>query len=509
MLALLLVTTILTIAFLHQWVQRRRLPKGPTPLPVLGNLHQLSYYFWRHHGVVEAYRQFEKQYGKVFTVWIGPLPTVYIADYDVAYETHVKRANTFGARFAVGALNYIREGRGILVSNGEFWQEHRRFALQTLRNFGLGKNLMEEKIMEEYRHWFAKFSNKNNNNKETGAAEASSSMFFDLLIGSIINQLLTSERFEQNDPDFAKLKESLSIGLEKFGVFEIFCPDWVLDAWWMKWRMDAILDPFRWIHALSQRNVQRRVEAIERSEHVIDDEGADFIDAYLVKIEKDRRDGVKNSSFNLENLAIDIYDLWIAGQETTSTTLSWACACLLNHPQVVSKAREELVAVTGGHRPVSLTDKTKTPYLNATINEVQRIASILNVNLFRQVSEDTIIDGQPIAAGTALTTHLALIHTDETLFKDHTQFRPERFLEEPNNNLEKKLIPFGIGKRSCLGESLARAELYLVLGNMIVDYDLEAVGEKPSIKTTSPFGIMKRPPVNNMRFVPVVRMSRS
>lgn len=71
-----------------------------------------------------------------------------------------------------------------------------------------------------------------------------------------------------------------------------------------------------------------------------------------------------------------------------------------------------------------------------------------------------MIDGQPIASGTVFTTQMTLIHTDEELFKNHTEFRPERFLE--NNNLEKKLIPFGIGKRSCLGESLARAELYLV-----------------------------------------------
>lgn len=212
------------------------------------------------------------------------------------------------------------------------------------------------------------------------------------------------------------------------------------------------------------------------------------MDAYLAKIERDKREGVEStfkwdrerfshqsvSFFSLENLAIELYDLWIAGQETTSTTLSWACACLLNHPEVVAKVREELVHLTGGHRAVSLTDKTATPYLNATVNvsigtnildqlvfqEVQRIASILNVNIFRQVMEDTVIDGQPLAAGTAVTTHMALIHTDEELFENHTEFRPERFLQ--NENLEKKLIPFGIGKRSCLGESLARAELYLV-----------------------------------------------
>ncbi|PIC24482.1 hypothetical protein B9Z55_017809 [Caenorhabditis nigoni] len=497
MFLILLFSTILTVLVVQQWMKRRRLPNGPLPIPVFGNLHQLFYFYWKYGGAVAAYRHLEQEYGKVFTVWIGPLPTVYISDYDIAHETHIKRGNVFGARFAVGALNYIREGRGIVASNGEFWQEHRRFALKTLRDFGLGRNLMEEKIMEEYRYRFSQTSNGNNNKS---SIETNSSMFFDLLIGSIINQLLISERFKQGDPEFEKLKESLSVGLEKFGVLDIFLPDWMMNAWWMKWRMDDILGPFSWIHRLSARNVKRRMELIESGEHVIDGDGTDFMDAYINKYEKDKREGV-NSTFTLENLAIDMYDLWIAGQETTSTTLSWACACLLNHPEVVQKAREELVHLTGGHRAVSLTDKTQTPYLNAVINEVQRIASILNVNIFRQTLEDTIVDGQPIAAGTALTTHLALIHTDEILFKNHTKFDPERFLE--NSCLEKKLIPFGIGKRSCLGESLARAELYLVLGNMILDYDLEPIGEIPQIKTTSPFGIMKRPPVYSLRFVPV------
>lgn len=82
------------------------------------------------------------------------------------------------------------------------------------------------------------------------------------------------------------------------------------------------------------------------------------------------------------------------------------------------------------------------------------------MNLFRIIKEDTVVDGQPLRAGTAVTAHIAMIHVDEDLFKNHTEFRPERFLE--NDDLDKKLIPFGIGRRSCLGESLAKAELYLV-----------------------------------------------
>lgn len=478
------------------WRARQKLPKGPTPLPLIGNFHQLFYLSWKTGSLVAAFNELKKQYGKVFTVWMGPKPSVYICDYDIAHETHVKRANIFGTRYSVGGMEYIREGRGIIGSNGDFWLEHRRFALMTLRNFGVGRTIMEDKIMDEYRYRFKDFKRTHFKN---GAIQVNASSIFDLLVGSIINQLLVSERFEQDDQEFEKLKTSLAEALENISIIEGFLPLWVLKSPLMKWRTKITFAPFDFIFELGNRGIQRRVAAIENGTHTLSEEGDDFVDAFIVKMEKDKKEGI-DSSFTLETLAIDLFDLWQAGQETTSTTLTWACVCLLNHPEVVEKLRKELTEVTGGTRGVSLTDRTKTPYLNANINEFQRIASILNVNLFRVLEEDTTIDSQPVPAGALVTTNLSMLHTDEEIFKNPQEFRPERFME--NNNLEKRLIPFGIGKRACPGESLARAELFLITGNMILDYDLEPVGTLPKIETTTPFAPMKRPPVYDIRFVP-------
>ncbi|CAP22562.1 Protein CBR-CYP-34A10 [Caenorhabditis briggsae] len=497
MLIILLLVTLLAVATAYQWKKCQKLPKGPTPLPIIGNFHQFVYYGLKLGSAVAVYHHFEKVHGKVFTLWMGLLPTVYISDYDIAHETHIKRANIFSNRFATGTTQHIRHGRGIIASNGEFWQEHRRFALTTLRNFGLGRNIMEEKIMEEYHYRVADYTKTHTKN---GAIEIHAGTFFDLLVGSIINQLLISERFEQDDQEFEKIKSALAESLENFGIVDIFFPCWFLETPLMAWRQKKIFKPFDFVYEVSVRNIAKRVAAVESGEHVIEDGGNDFADAYLLKIQKDQRDGVK-STFDYETMAIDVFDLWQAGQETTSTTLTWAFACLLNHPEVAKKLRAELMKLTGGNRTISLTDRPDTPYLNATCNEVQRIASILNINLFRHIEEDTVIAGQPLAAGTALTTQMSMLHTDEAVFKNATEFKPERFLE--NSNLEKTLIPFGIGKRSCLGESLARAELYLILSNLILDFDIEPVGTVPPIKTLNPFGLLRRPPTYNIRFKPV------
>ncbi|KAF1753458.1 hypothetical protein GCK72_020015 [Caenorhabditis remanei] len=497
MLIILLLVTFLAVATAYQWKRCQKLPKGPTPIPIIGNFHQFIYHGLKLGSAVAVYHHFEKTYGKVFTLWMGPLPTVYIADYDVAHESHIKRSNIFSKRFATGTMNYIREGRGIIASNGEFWQEHRRFALTTLRNFGLGRNIMEEKIMEEYRYRIADFKKTNFKN---GAIEVHAGSFFDLLVGSIINQLLISERFEQDDKEFDQIKTALAESLENFGIVDIFFPTAFLDSPLMSWRQKKIFKPFDFVYEVSKRNIAKRVAQVESRDHVIEDGGNDFVDAYILKIQKDKRDGVK-STFDYETMAIDVFDLWQAGQETTSTTLSWAFSCLLNYPNVVKKLRAELMKLTGGNRSIGLNDRPDTPYLNATCNEVQRIASILNVNLFRHIEEDTVIAGQPLSAGTAVTTQMSMLHTDEKVFKNSTEFDPERFIV--NNNLEKTLIPFGIGKRSCLGESLARAELYLILSNLILDFDIEPVGSPPQMKTLNPFGLLRRPPVYNIRFKPV------
>ncbi|NP_001317794.1 CYtochrome P450 family [Caenorhabditis elegans] len=437
----------------------------------------------------------KKQYGKVFTLWMGPLPMVNICDYDIAYETHVKRANIFVNRYIHGATEYIREGRGIIGSNGDFWLEHRRFALTTFRNFGIGRNIIEGKIMEEYNYRFEDFHETHFKN---GAIQVSASMFFDLLVGSIINQLLVSERFEQDDKEFEELKTKLTMALENSSIIEGVMPLWLLKSKFMKWRTKTTFAPFDFIYEVGQKGIQRRVAAIENGTHVLSEEGDDFVDAFIIKIEKDSKEEVE-STFTLETLAVDLFDLWVAGQETTSTTLCWAFVCLMNYPEVVEKLRNELTEVTGGMRSVSLADRSSTLYLNATINEIQRIASILNVNLPRVLEEDALIDGVLVPAGTAFATQLSAMHTDDETFKNHKEFNPERFME--NNNLEKKLIPFGIGKRSCPGESLARAELYLIIANIVMEYEIEPVGATPKMKTPTPFSLLKRPPSYEIRFV--------
>ncbi|KAG8552938.1 hypothetical protein GDO81_003171 [Engystomops pustulosus] len=123
---------------------RQHLPPGPPPLPVVGNILQLN--SWE---LLLSLKQLQKKYGPVFTVHFGSRPTVMLCGYDTVKEALIDNKDAFSGRGRMPLYDYMLKGYGILVSNGERWKHMRRFALTTLRNFGMGKRSIKERIQEE------------------------------------------------------------------------------------------------------------------------------------------------------------------------------------------------------------------------------------------------------------------------------------------------------------------------------------------------------------------------
>ncbi|VDM81933.1 unnamed protein product, partial [Strongylus vulgaris] len=144
---------------------------GPYPVLFFGNLPQVAYYSWKYGGVVSAFKHIKnvysfssknsfvrvtfqqspfKIYGPVFTLWFGPIPSVLIADYTLAQEAMVHNGAKYQDRWSPAMMVEGRGDRGVIVSNGQIWQEQRRFSLHVLRNLGVSRNLMEERIMDEF-----------------------------------------------------------------------------------------------------------------------------------------------------------------------------------------------------------------------------------------------------------------------------------------------------------------------------------------------------------------------
>ncbi|WKX91278.1 hypothetical protein Q1695_009819 [Nippostrongylus brasiliensis] len=489
MLWITIIAGILGYFFLKLWLKQRRLPPGPFPLPLIGNVHQLAYgMFVRKMSIIEILQEWAKKYGSVHTFWFGPMATVNVCDYDLAVEAMVKKGSNFADRFSPYLLTMIRNGRGVIISNGPPWLEQRRFALHTLRNFGLGRNLIEERIMFEFNISCEALDKRINAGENSIEPHTS----FDLLIGNIINRLLFTDRFEkENEETFFELKRQMDRTMDDFSFFDMLLDETTVEWPYFKQRINRLIKPTFAVLDFVRKQIEQRKRAISNGSHVLLGEGDDFVDAFLIQMAKDEASG-EPSSFDNEMLVMTLFDLWLAGQETTVTMLYWSFVHLLLNPKVKSRVEEELFSITKRQRPLTLADRPSTPYYNATLTEIHRCTSMIPLNLWRDTAEDTTVGPYTIPKGTAIAAQIALIMNDERHFQNHREFNPERYLN--GNKLDQMVVPFGLGKRSCLGESLARAELYLIIANLLLRYKISADPDfMPCTKAMNEKGTMRRP----------------
>ncbi|XP_021108742.1 cytochrome P450 2C55 isoform X3 [Heterocephalus glaber] len=135
---------LLLFSLWRQSSGRRKLPPGPTPLPIIGNILQIDI-----TDISKSFTNFSKAYGPVFTLYFGMKPTVVVHGYEAVKEALDDLGEEFSGRGSFPIVEKTNSGQGIIFSNGTKWKEIRRFTLMTLRNFGMGKRSIEDRIQEE------------------------------------------------------------------------------------------------------------------------------------------------------------------------------------------------------------------------------------------------------------------------------------------------------------------------------------------------------------------------
>jgi cytochrome P450 len=185
-----------------------------------------------------------------------------------------------------------------------------------------------------------------------------------------------------------------------------------------------------------------------------------------------------------------ISDIWSAGLETTVATLQFAVIFLLNHPEVQQKLHEEIDSVIGREQELTMDDQKRLPYLCATIQEVQRLANIIPINFQHTVTEDVSVAGYLIRKGTEVVGQTSSVHLDEKIFPDPDKFEPKRHLDGDGNFVKSDhVMPFSLGMRACMGESLAQMELFLFLGTLMQQCEFQSVDAEfpPKIAVSAAF----------------------
>ncbi|KAK4481529.1 hypothetical protein RD792_012430 [Penstemon davidsonii] len=170
--------------------------------------------------------------------------------------------------------------------------------------------------------------------------------------------------------------------------------------------------------------------------------------------------------------------LLLAGTDTTAVTMEWAVALLLNHPNVLKKARAELDYHVGHNCLVEEPDLSKLPYLQGIVNEALRLYPAVPLLVPRESSNDCTIGRFDLPSKTMLLVNAWSIHRDPKLWDDPESFKPERYDGLEDEAYKLKLIPFGLGRRRCPGAGLANREVALALASLIQCFEWERIDEE-------------------------------
>lgn len=167
----------------------------------------------------------------------------------------------------------------------------------------------------------------------------------------------------------------------------------------------------------------------------------------------------------------------LAGTDTSAVALEWAMSNLLNHPNVLKKAKAELDSQIGQERLIDEPDIAKLPYLQNIMSETLRLYPAAPLLVPHRTSDECTIGGYNVPRDTIVLINAWAIHRDPRLWDDPTSFKPERF-----DNIEvkdgHKFMPFGMGRRACPGASMAHRMVNLALGSLIQCFEWERVGDE-------------------------------
>ncbi|XP_051573113.1 cytochrome P450 2K6-like [Myxocyprinus asiaticus] len=427
-------------------------PPGPKPLPLLGNLLMLDL-----KKTYVSLCDLSKQYGSVFTVHFGPKKVVVLAGYKTVKQALVNLSEEFGDRDITPIFHDFNQGFGILFSNGENWRQMRRFALSNLRDFGMGKKGSEEKIIEEskyLREEFEKFEGK----------PFDTSLPVSLAISNIILSIVYGNRFEYSNPwlhgmvqrSYENMKMVGSASVQLYNMFPWLCP-FVKNQ---KQIMNNLKNNFK--------ESEELINGLLKTLDPQDPRG--FADSFLVRQQKDKESAEKETPFHTKNLFYSINNLFAAGTDTTTTTLCWSLLLMAKYPEIQDKVQEEIDRVIGGRQPV-VEDRKNLPYTDAVIHETQRLASILPISVPRKTSCDVHLNGYLIKKDTSIVPLLITVLRDENEWETPNTFNPGHFLNKQGQFIKNDaFMPFSAGRRVCVGESLARMELFLFFTSLLQNF---------------------------------------
>ncbi|XP_020590040.1 cytochrome P450 81D11-like [Phalaenopsis equestris] len=405
-------------------------PSPPNSLPIFGHLHLLE------KPLHQSLARLSTEHGPLLFLRFGIYPILVVSSASLAEEclTTNDLALADRPRFpSISATTYNYTSLPF-AAYGPEWREMRRIAtIEALSSQHLAffVDVRTDEVRALARHLF----------RNSGRVELKSSLFG--LTMNIMMKIIAGRRYyvedDEKNKEVYKFKEVIEKITLLSGATNVG---------------DFLPATIRWFAC---GGVKRKMKKINKN----------MIDALLSLQEKHPK---QYTDVFIKALVLSLLS---AGTDTSSNTIEWSMSLLLNNPDILEKARQEIDEQVGHDHLLDESDLTKLPYLSCIINETFRLYPV-GALLPHVAREDCKIGSYDVDRGTMVLVNVYKIHRDPILWPEPTNFFPERF-----QNLKVEggmLMPFGIGRRSCPGEGLALKEIGLVLGTLIQCFEWKRIG---------------------------------
>ncbi|XP_030638488.1 steroid 21-hydroxylase [Chanos chanos] len=425
------------------------------------------------------------RYGNIYRLNCGNTTMVVLSSSDIIREALVKKWSDFAGR-PHSYTGDIVSGGGRSVSLGDYteeWRTHRRLAHSALQR--CVTESLQSVIQEQAVHLRQVLLDY----KET---PVDLSEDFTVAASNVITTLAFGKAYEKSSVELQRLQG---------------CLNEIVSLWGSPWI--SALDSFPLLRKLPNPPFSRLLKEVARRDDLIRGHIEEFktrgsensitLTASLLKCLEPADTKTKATALTHVHVHMATVDLLIGGTETTAAWLCWAVAFLLHRPEVQNRVYEELCTVLEGRYP-QYSDRHRLPYLRAVISEVLRLRPVAPLAVPHKAIRHSSIAGYFIPKNTVIIPNLFGAHHDPTVWKDPFSFRPERFLEGNGASL-RSLLPFGGGARLCLGESVAKMELFLFTAYLLRDFQFQtADGSLPDLRGVAtvvlkakPFKVIARP----------------
>ncbi|XP_017660785.1 PREDICTED: cytochrome P450 2J6-like [Lepidothrix coronata] len=558
-----LLVFLIVFLFVADYMKNRN-PKNfpPTPLrlPFVGHLYLMDF-----KDPISTVKKLSKKYGDIIGMSMGSMKLVVVNGMRLVKEVLVNQGENFLERPEMPIHKDMFSKIGLISSNGHLWKAQRRFTLSTLRNFGLGKRSVEERIQEECRFLVDAFKDEQGNpfNPQFTLTNA---------VSNVICSLIFGNRFDYHDEDFQKLLKllheiiilqgtntaqvqpschhptaivsslesspELSVVITK-PVFaycfaqgglacHFFLPYFQAGPCSCCFLSLSITSPYTKkygdIFGMSMGSMKLVVvNGMRLVKEVLVNQGDNFLDRPEIPMDMFSKIGLISSSGHLwkaqRRFTLSTLRNFGLGKRSVEERIQEECRFLVDafkdeqgNPfdpqftltnavsnvicsltlgnrfdyhdedfQKLLKLMHETVFLQGAittqigqaRQPV-LEDRNNMPYTNAVIHEVQRKANIVPFNVPRMAAKDTILDGFFIPKGTVLTINITSVMFDKNEWETPDTFNPGHFLKDGKFWKRESFLAFSVGKRACLGEVLARSELFLFFTSLLQKFTFQA-----------------------------------